>query len=98
MAQVESGRKPEVPQSAFQQVYYAARPLKLHVLHASSEHDFDAVFAALGQRWVRSLLISPDILFRLRLTPTASSLLRSQCGTKCRRSSSIAHSPRPAGS
>jgi putative tryptophan/tyrosine transport system substrate-binding protein len=37
--------------------------LELHVLQVSSEHDFDAMFTALGQRRIGALLISPDILF-----------------------------------
>ena len=37
--------------------------LQLHVLHASTERDFDTVFAALHQLQVRALVISPDALF-----------------------------------
>ena len=37
--------------------------LQLHVLHASTERDFDTVFAALHQLQIRALVISPDALF-----------------------------------
>ena len=37
--------------------------LSLHVLHASAERDFDAVFAALVQLRAGALVIGPDIFF-----------------------------------
>jgi putative ABC transport system substrate-binding protein len=41
----------------------SARGLRLHVLHASSERDFDAVFKSLLQLRASAFLISPDALF-----------------------------------
>ena len=35
----------------------------LHVLHASSERDFDSVFAGLRQKPTEALVIGPDVLF-----------------------------------
>jgi putative ABC transport system substrate-binding protein len=37
--------------------------LELHVLHASTEHDFDAVFATLNQQRVGGLVIGPSTFF-----------------------------------
>jgi putative tryptophan/tyrosine transport system substrate-binding protein len=37
--------------------------LRLHVLHASTERDFDTVFATLGQLQAGALVIAPDPLF-----------------------------------
>ena len=37
--------------------------LQLHILNASSEHDFDTVFAALVQLRADALVIAPDALF-----------------------------------
>jgi putative ABC transport system substrate-binding protein len=37
--------------------------LTLHVLHAVSERDFDAVFAKIAERQVKALVIGPDALF-----------------------------------
>jgi ABC-type uncharacterized transport system substrate-binding protein len=37
--------------------------LQLHVLHSSTERDFDTVFATLHQLQVRALVIGPDALF-----------------------------------
>jgi putative ABC transport system substrate-binding protein len=37
--------------------------MQLHVLHASSESDFDSVFAALRQKPADALVIGPDVLF-----------------------------------
>jgi putative ABC transport system substrate-binding protein len=50
--------------------------LELLVLHASSEDDFDTVFAALAQRQGRALLISPDILFNARSEQLAALTIR----------------------
>ena len=36
---------------------------QLHVLHASTERDFDTVFATLHQLQIRALVIGPDALF-----------------------------------
>jgi putative tryptophan/tyrosine transport system substrate-binding protein len=40
--------------------------LRVHVLHASSEGDFDTVFATLEQLRVDALVIGPDSLFTSR--------------------------------
>jgi putative ABC transport system substrate-binding protein len=40
--------------------------LELHVVHASTEHDFDAVFATLAKLRAGALVIVPDSLFNLR--------------------------------
>jgi putative ABC transport system substrate-binding protein len=40
--------------------------LKLHVLNASTEGDFDAVFATLGQLRAGGLLMKPDVFFNAR--------------------------------
>jgi len=37
--------------------------VRLHVLHASTEADFDPVFASLSQIGVKALIVSPDSLF-----------------------------------
>ena len=40
--------------------------LRLHVLHASAERDFDTVFATLAQLRAGALVIGPDLLFYSR--------------------------------
>jgi putative ABC transport system substrate-binding protein len=50
--------------------------LKLHVLHASSERDFDKVFAALAQLQVGGLVITPDAVFTSRSEQLAALTLR----------------------
>ena len=40
--------------------------LQLHVLHASSDRDFDTVFATAAQLRAGALVISPDVLFTSR--------------------------------
>jgi putative ABC transport system substrate-binding protein len=49
---------------------------KLHVLHASTEHDFDAVFATLVQLQAGALVIGPDIFFRNRSEQLAALTVR----------------------
>jgi putative ABC transport system substrate-binding protein len=49
---------------------------KLHVLHASTEHDFDTVFASLVQLQAGALLIGPDIFFRGRSEQLAALTVR----------------------
>ena len=41
--------------------------LELHVLNASSERDFDAVFASLGKSGVAGLIIGAGSVFTLTL-------------------------------
>jgi putative ABC transport system substrate-binding protein len=50
--------------------------LRLHVLHASSEHDFDAPFATLVQLRAGGLVIGPDALFTGRSAQLAALALR----------------------
>jgi putative ABC transport system substrate-binding protein len=40
--------------------------LKLHVLHASTERDFDTVFATLGQLRAGGLVTGADAFFAIR--------------------------------
>jgi putative tryptophan/tyrosine transport system substrate-binding protein len=66
--------------------------LKLHILHAGSERDFAAVFAAALQLQASALVIGPDNVFNSR----AGELAHWQCATGCRRSTNIPNSPRLA--
>jgi putative ABC transport system substrate-binding protein len=56
----------------------AARTLgqQVHVLQASSEQDFDKVFADLAQLRVGALVISPDVFFNTRSEQLAALSLR----------------------
>ena len=67
--------------------------LELHVLHASSERDFDAVFATVAQRRAGALLIVTDPLFINRSEQLAALGLRHTVPTMYFRASS----PLPAG-
>ena len=50
--------------------------LKLHVLHASTEQDFDTVFATLVQLQAGALVISPDQFLTSRIKQLAQLTLR----------------------
>ena len=50
--------------------------LQLHVLNASSDRDFDSVFATLVQLRAGALLISPDNFFNARIEQLAALSLR----------------------
>jgi putative ABC transport system substrate-binding protein len=50
--------------------------LQLHVLNASTDHDFDTVFATLVQLRAGALLISPDTFFNTRSEQLAALSLR----------------------
>ena len=63
--------------------------LQLHVLHASTDRDFDTVFATLVQVRVDALVISPDNFF--------NALPRWRFSALCRQSTSIARSSRLVG-
>jgi putative ABC transport system substrate-binding protein len=54
-----------LPEQFLRELEAAAPRLRMHlvVLHASSERDFDSVFAALRQQPPDALVIGPDILF-----------------------------------
>jgi putative ABC transport system substrate-binding protein len=69
---------PNLAESTTRDLQAAARTLglKLHVLHASSERDFDKVFAALVQLQVGGLVISPDAFFTSRSEQLAALTLR----------------------
>jgi putative ABC transport system substrate-binding protein len=49
---------------------------KLHVLHASTEHDFETVFASLVQLQAGALVIGPDVFFRGRSEQLAALTVR----------------------
>jgi putative ABC transport system substrate-binding protein len=59
-------------------VQAAARTLgvPLHILHASSEGDFDAAFGRMARLKVDGLVISPDALFAFRSQQLAALTLR----------------------
>jgi putative tryptophan/tyrosine transport system substrate-binding protein len=50
--------------------------LKLHVLHASTERDFDTAFATLVQLRAGALVISPEILYNARIEQLAALTVR----------------------
>jgi len=50
--------------------------LQLHVLNASTDRDFDTVFATLGRLRADALVISPDLFFYARLEQLAALSLR----------------------
>jgi putative ABC transport system substrate-binding protein len=50
--------------------------LQLHVLNASTDRDFDTVFATLGRLRAGALLISPDLFFYARVEQLAALSLR----------------------
>jgi putative ABC transport system substrate-binding protein len=50
--------------------------LQLYVLHASTEHDFDTVFAALDERRAGGLIIGPSTFFNTRADQLAALSLR----------------------
>ena len=69
---------PAVAEPFTRDLQAAARALglDLHVLHASSEHDFDAVFAALVQLRAGALVIGPDNFFTARSEQLAALTVR----------------------
>jgi ABC-type uncharacterized transport system substrate-binding protein len=50
--------------------------LQLHVLHASTERDFDTVFATLVQLRAGALVISPEIFYNTRIEQLAALTVR----------------------
>jgi putative ABC transport system substrate-binding protein len=50
--------------------------LQLHVLHASTERDFDTVFATLAQLRAGALVLGPDIFFNARSEQLAALTIR----------------------
>jgi putative ABC transport system substrate-binding protein len=65
-------------ETVLRELQAAARILgvKLHVLHARAEREFDTVFATLGQPRAGALVISPDPLFTARSEQLAALALR----------------------
>jgi putative ABC transport system substrate-binding protein len=69
---------PTLAESATKALQTAARTLgvQLHVLHASTDHDFDTVFATVAQLRAGGLVIGADALFTSRLEQLAALALR----------------------
>ena len=65
-------------ESQSRDLHAAARTLglQLHILHASTEREFDAVFATLGQLRAGALAISTDVFFNIRSEQLAALALR----------------------
>jgi putative tryptophan/tyrosine transport system substrate-binding protein len=69
---------PAIAESFTRGMQVAARTLglQLHVLHASSERDFDTVFATLAQLRAGALVISPDVFYNARSEQLAALTVR----------------------
>jgi len=69
---------PSIPEKAIRDLQAAAGTLglKLHILHASTDSDFDTVFATLIQLRAGGLVISPDAFFTSRSEQLAVLALR----------------------
>jgi putative ABC transport system substrate-binding protein len=69
---------PALAEPVSKQVQTAARALgiKLHVLHASSEPEFNAVFATATQLQAAGLVIGPDTFFNSRIEQLAALTVR----------------------
>jgi putative ABC transport system substrate-binding protein len=78
MALLINPTSPALSESTTRDVQSAARArgLKIHVLHASTELDFDAVFAALVQLRAGGLVIGPDSFFTSRAEELGALALR----------------------
>ena len=93
---IAAARQPDQSRcrDAYEKPQTAARTLgvQLHVLHASTERDFDTVFATLLQLRAGGLMIAPmhSSIAEANSSPHWRSAMR------CLRSISIASSPRPA--
>jgi putative tryptophan/tyrosine transport system substrate-binding protein len=74
MALLVNPADPVLAEASTRSVQAAARTLglELHVLKATSEHDFDAVFANLIQLRAGGLVIGPDALFTSRMEQLAA--------------------------
>jgi putative ABC transport system substrate-binding protein len=68
MAALVNPTNPSPADSTTKDAYAAARKLgvQLHVLHASTEHDFDIVFATMVQLGAAALVVGPDTFFFTR--------------------------------
>ena len=69
---------PTLAEATTKEVQAAARTLglKLHVLHASTERDFDTVFATVAQLRAGALVIGPDPFFNSRSEQLAALTVR----------------------
>jgi len=69
---------PALAEAFVRDLKVAARTLslKLHILHASSERDFDAVFASLAQLRAAALIIGPGTIFAAHSEQLAALTLR----------------------
>jgi putative tryptophan/tyrosine transport system substrate-binding protein len=69
---------PAIAESFTRGMQVAARTLglQLHVLHASSEREFDTVFATLAQLRAGALVISPDVFYNARSEQLAELTVR----------------------
>jgi putative ABC transport system substrate-binding protein len=69
---------PTLAETSTRDAQAAARTLglELHVLHASTERDFEAVFATLVQRPAGGLVIAPDAFFNSHMEQLAALALR----------------------
>jgi putative ABC transport system substrate-binding protein len=69
---------PAIAESFVRGMQAAARTLglKLHVLHASTERDFDTAFATLVRLRAGALVISPEILYNARIEQLAALTVR----------------------
>src|SRR5207237_6806369 len=69
---------PSIAEQFLRALQPAARALglQLHVLNASTDHDFDLVFATLVQLRADALVIMPDVFFNTRGEQLAALSLR----------------------
>jgi putative tryptophan/tyrosine transport system substrate-binding protein len=70
--------------------------LRLHVLHASTERDFDTVFASLVQLRVEGLVIGPDVFFTSRTEQLAALTTRAPLRSRARQAPAPAKQSRHA--
>src|SRR5262245_50802341 len=64
------------PASRLSQAAAQALGLELHILHASSDRDFDAAFAKLSQLRAGALVIAPDNIFNAHMEQLAALTVR----------------------
>jgi putative ABC transport system substrate-binding protein len=64
------------PASRLSQAAAQALGLELHIVHASSDRDFDAVFAKLSQLRAGALVIAPDNIFNAHMEQLAALTVR----------------------
>jgi putative ABC transport system substrate-binding protein len=93
MAALVNPDNPNMAETNTKELQAAARTLglELHILNASTERDFDGIFAKLIQLRAGGLVIAPDPF----LTTSANNSPHWRSATRCRRSTSIASSSWP---